>query len=88
MGGKSKQFLDFRGKTLLRLAAETALRTDFLTVIVLGAKHESFRKEIEDLPLKIVVNENWQVGISSSIKKGLTALAEDERFCKIGLRIN
>jgi molybdenum cofactor cytidylyltransferase len=78
MCGESKQLLKFQGKTLLRLVAETALRTAFSTVVVLGSKHELFRKEIEDMPLKIVFNENWEVGISSSIKRGLSALAEDD----------
>lgn len=77
MGGASKQLLEFQGKTLLRRAAETALRTGFLTVVVLGAKHAHFKKEIEVLPLKIVVNENWEVGISSSIKKGFSVSADD-----------
>jgi molybdenum cofactor cytidylyltransferase len=76
MGGESKQLLEFQGKTLLRRAALTALRTGCPTVTVLGAKQEIFRKEIEDLPLKIAVNENWQIGINSSIKSGLSALAE------------
>ncbi len=58
MCGVSKQLLEFQGKTLLRLAAETALRAGFLAIVVLGAKHEIFGKEIEDLPLKIAVNEN------------------------------
>jgi molybdenum cofactor cytidylyltransferase len=77
MGDQSKQLLKFQGKTFLRRAAETALRTKFSTVMVLGAKHAHFRKEIEDLPLKIAVNENWKFGLSSSIKKGLLVLAKD-----------
>jgi len=78
MGGESKQLLKFQGKTLLRLVAETALRTAFSTVVVLGSKHELFRKEIEDMPLKIAFNENWQSGISSSIKKGLSAFSGED----------
>lgn len=77
MRGEAKQLLQFRGKTLLRMAAEKALRTGFSTAVVLGARHETLRKEIEDLPLKIAINEDWKVGISSSIKKGLSVLAEE-----------
>lgn len=78
MGGDSKQLLEFQGKTLLRRAAETALRSEFLTVVVLGAKHEVCQKEVDSLPLKIAVNKCWKVGMSSSIKKGLSALEEDD----------
>jgi len=38
MGGELKHLLKFQGKTLLRLAVETALQTEFSTVIVLGAQ--------------------------------------------------
>ena len=78
MKGERKQMLCFKGKTLLRRAAETALQAGFYrTIVVLGANHENFRKEIEDLPLEIAVNENWESGISSSIKKGLAAISKD-----------
>jgi len=78
MNHEPKQALRFRGKTLLRRAAETALQSEFYsTVVVLGANQEKLRKDIEDLPLRITVNENWESGISSSIKKGLSALSEE-----------
>jgi molybdenum cofactor cytidylyltransferase len=78
MNGNPKQMLEFRGKTLLRRAAETALQSGFhSTIVVLGANNQSLRKEIENLPLKITVNENWASGISSSIKAALKALSEE-----------
>lgn len=77
MSGEPKQMLEFEGKTLLRRAAETALQTEFSTVVVLGANHQNLRKEIEDLPLKIAFNEDWKNGISSSIKKGLSVFSEE-----------
>jgi molybdenum cofactor cytidylyltransferase len=73
--GEPKQLLEFKGKTLLRRACETVLQTKLSTVVVLGKHHEKLRKEIEDLPLKIAFNENWESGISSSIKKGLSVFA-------------
>jgi molybdenum cofactor cytidylyltransferase len=77
MNNEPKQMLEFEGKPLLRRAAETALQSEFyLTIVVLGANNQNLRKEIEDLPLEIAFNENWQSGISSSIKKGLSALSE------------
>jgi molybdenum cofactor cytidylyltransferase len=77
MNGEPKQMLEFEGKTLLRRAAETTLESGFYpTVVVLGANNQILRKEIEDLPLEIALNERWQSGISSSIKKGLSAISE------------
>lgn len=75
MNNEPKQMLEFQGKTLLRRAAETALQSGFSTVVVLGANHQNLRREIQDLPLKITVNKNWESGISASIKTGLSAFS-------------
>lgn len=75
--GQPKQLLQFKGKTLLRHAAEAMAgsRCDPV-VVVLGAETESSASEIEGLPVSVCVNENWQIGMSSSIKTGLAQLIE------------
>ena len=81
LNSESKQLLEFQGKTLLRRAAETAVAANFRsTVVVLGANAEILRKEIEDLSVSILVNENWATGMSSSIKTGLAELVEKENL--------
>ncbi len=75
--GTPKQLLEFNDKSLIRLVAETALASVCAPVcVVLGANAEKCRAEIEDLPLEIVVNENWQNGMSSSLQTGLKKLLE------------
>ncbi len=70
-----KQLLQFEGKTLLRRAVETAFQSIYKpVVVVLGANFEKMRAEIEDLPVEIVFNKDWQSGLSSSIKIGLEHL--------------
>lgn len=77
--GKPKQLLKFQGQTLIRRAAQTALATKSQKVaVVLGANFHWIKKEIEDLPVEIVINENWQSGMSSSVKTGLGKLLEIE----------
>ncbi|CDM66711.1 nucleotidyltransferase family protein [Pyrinomonas methylaliphatogenes] len=78
MGNEPKQLLKLRGKTLLRRAVEAALRTELRTIVVLGAQHEACQREIEDLPIKIAINEDWPTGISSSLKKGISVSMEEE----------
>lgn len=81
MNGAAKQLLEFGGKTLFRRAAETAIEANFYSiVIVLGANAERMRKEIEDLPVQIAVNKNWETGMSSSIKAGLSAFSNEENI--------
>ncbi|MCA1625750.1 MAG: nucleotidyltransferase family protein [Acidobacteria bacterium] len=77
MNGKLKQLLVFRGKTLLRRAAETAVKSDFDTVVVvLGANAEKLIDEVIDLPLQIAINKKWQDGMGSSINTGITVISE------------
>ena len=76
--GKPKQLLRFRGKSLVRRMAENALAFQSPTFVVLGANAGEIKKEIEDLPVEICFNENWQSGLSSSIKTGLKKLLEIE----------
>ena len=74
--GKPKQSLKFRERTLLQRIAQTALETETKTVVVLGANADKIAHEIADLSVEIVINEDWQSGMSSSIKAGLEKLLE------------
>jgi molybdenum cofactor cytidylyltransferase len=79
LGNFPKQLLEFRGETLIRRAAENALASKCQNVcVVLGAQAENIKREIEDLPVASVVNENWKHGMSSSLKCGLEKLLEIE----------
>lgn len=78
MNGQPKQLLKFRGETLLRRAAETVVRSNFeKAVAVFGAGRENLSAEIDDLPIRTTMNENAGIGLSSSIKAGLSALSEE-----------
>jgi molybdenum cofactor cytidylyltransferase len=73
--GKPKQLLAYRGTTLLRHAALTAIATGFApVVVVLGAEGERCRAEIADLPVHPVVNTDWEKGMGTSIRAGIAEL--------------
>lgn len=74
--GKPKQLLEFEEQTLLARIIENALATRLKTVVVLGANAEKIKTSIENLPVEIVENKNWQDGMSSSIVAGLNYLLE------------
>lgn len=77
MNGQPKQLLEYAGKTLLRRAVESAVNANFeKIVVVLGLESDQFVKEIEDLPVVSIINENTKLGISSSIKVGLSTIAD------------
>ena len=70
-----KQLLTVDGKTLLRRAVETAIESVCRpVVVVLGANFEQTKAEIEDLKVEIVFNDDWQAGLSSSIRTGIENL--------------
>lgn len=75
--GSPKQLVQFKGKTVFRRSVESALACDpACLIVVLGSRAEEISIEAEGLPVEIVINKEWEVGISSSIKAGLTKLIE------------
>lgn len=74
--GPKQQFL-FRGKELLRHSVEVAADSVCEpTCVVLGARADQFEKLVEDLPVVVTVNEDWESGVSSSIRAGLKKLEQ------------
>ena len=72
--GTPKQLVRFRGRTLLRRAAETALACSAgPVVVVLGAHAAALRAELEGLPIRVTVNRRWREGLASSLRAGLRA---------------
>lgn len=73
--GHPKQLLPYRGRTLLRHAAETALASVCRPIVaVLGAQADHLRPEMAGLEVLIVENPEWEQGMGSSIRTGLAAL--------------
>ena len=79
--GSPKQLLAYRGRSLLRHAAETALATSCRpVVVVLGAGADRLRDEVAGLDVHSVENPEWGKGMGTSIRRGierLTALAPE-----------
>ncbi len=73
--GQPKQLLPYRGRTLLRHAAETALLSLCRpVVVVLGAQPDRLRSELTGLEVLIADNPAWEQGMGTSIRAGLAAL--------------
>jgi molybdenum cofactor cytidylyltransferase len=73
--GRPKQLLPYKGRTLLRHAAETATASKAdVTMIVFGSGAEHLIKETAGLDLQPVMNHRWNEGISTSIQAAVRAL--------------
>ncbi|OLC29849.1 MAG: hypothetical protein AUH31_05960 [Armatimonadetes bacterium 13_1_40CM_64_14] len=84
--GKPKLLLTHQGVPLVRRAVETAVGggcTD--VVVVLGANHEQYRPQLQGTPARLLHNPEFSQGMSSSIRVGIEALADDARAAIIML---
>ncbi len=76
--GKPKQLLLYQGRSLLKHTIESAIASVCKPIIVvLGANAEQIRSEVNQPSVQIVENPQWNLGMSTSIRSGILALAND-----------
>jgi len=76
---RPKQLVPFRGMSLLRHAAMSALYSQcYKVVVVIGAFHMRVRKEVKHLDVACVRNSLWHRGIGASIKTGIEYFLKKE----------
>lgn len=75
--GSPKQQLIYKGKTLLQHAIDVALDSSCSPVIVvLGAHSMVISPEIPSERVAVIQNPDWEEGMASSIRAGITALQQ------------
>lgn len=75
--GQAKQLVQYQGKSLLVRQCEMALAITDKVSCVLGCRAQEMNDAISHLPIKKVLNENWQNGLSSSIAKGISSISTE-----------
>ena len=76
--GEPKQLLDLGGKPMVCHVATTACQADFDEVIVItGAYGLAVQQVLQGLPLKVIYNENWAKGQSTSVKKAVYSVRDE-----------
>ncbi|MEN9526119.1 MAG: hypothetical protein RLY56_70 [Pseudomonadota bacterium] len=89
--GSPKGLADYRGRPLVRHVVESvhaALRQtrDAGTVtVVLGSESERLRDALSECDVQIVINPEWQRGLSSSIRLGIGSLPSSTAAVLIAL---
>ena len=77
--GYAKQLVEFKGKSLLQHIIDASAQLEFdAKILVLGARKEKIEKEIELKGFEIIVNEKWELGMSTSLIAGLKRALEIE----------
>ncbi len=71
--GQSKQLLSIDGKPLLLKAVDAALGSGAnKTFVLLGSNDAAHRKIIDHLPLEIIFNPDWEKGMGTSLRVGVS----------------
>jgi molybdenum cofactor cytidylyltransferase len=75
--GKPKQLLAFEGTTLLSRVVSLACQSrDNPVIVVLGANADVIKENLTVSRAEVIVNEGWEEGMASSLRKGLTVMNE------------
>jgi molybdenum cofactor cytidylyltransferase len=73
--GKPKQQLQYQGTSLLQHSVNIALQSPYRPVIVvLGAFADDIVPTIPPKPIDVIINTQWEEGMSSSIRAGIDYL--------------
>jgi CTP:molybdopterin cytidylyltransferase MocA len=75
--GMPKALVERDGELLVERALRTARAVGDPVVVVLGAAAEEVRQRAELTGATVVVNDEWETGMGSSLRAGLTALPGD-----------
>ena len=80
--GSPKQLLPWKATTLVEHVVDTALASSLGDVIViLGHLAEKIRGLLRDRSIRLVVNHDWDKGLSTSVSAGLRALPASYEAC-------
>jgi molybdenum cofactor cytidylyltransferase len=73
--GYPKQLVLHNNESLIRRAVSSALEVSNHVVVVLGANTQSVQDEIKDLPVEVAHNGQWEEGMASSIRCGISCVS-------------
>ena len=76
--GQPKQLVVFEEEPLVRRAARTAIESGASQVIVVvGCAAQEVIQALDGIPVEIIVNPNWQLGLGGSIRHGAEEIRRD-----------
>ena len=78
--GFPKQLAEYKGKTILEKVVETVTSNLDETVVVLGHENDTITEKLDFKESTILINENWEEGIVSSIRTALFYLSENNEI--------
>ena len=78
--GKPKQLLTLGKEAMVFHVARTACHANFDEVIVItGAYEAAVKQAVQNLPLQVIYNEEWEQGQATSVKKAVQAITDKQQ---------
>ena len=82
--GQPKQLLPYKNSTLLLEKIKQFQNLENVQVfVVLGAYFKEIFPLLRELPVKVVMNSNWQEGMGSSLSKGVGLIEKKDMFNRV-----
>lgn len=82
--GRPKQLLPYKDSTLLLEKIKQFQSLERVQVfVVLGAYFKDIFPSLRELPVKVVMNTNWQEGMGSSLSKGIELIRKKDMFDRV-----
>ena len=78
--GFPKQLAEYKGKTILETVVDTVTSKFDETVVVLGHENDTITEKLDFKDSTILINENWEEGVVSSIRTALFYLSENKEI--------
>lgn len=78
--GFPKQLAEYKGKTILETVIDTVTTNFNETVVVLGHENDTIAEKLDFKESTILINQNWEEGIVSSIRTALFYLSENKEI--------
>ena len=78
--GFPKQLAEYKGKTILETVIDTVNKSFSETLVVLGHENGTITEKLDFKESTILINENWEEGIVSSIRTALFYLSDNKEI--------
>ena len=78
--GFPKQLAEYKGKTILETVIDTVDKNFSETLVVLGHENDTITEKLDFKESTILINENWEEGIVSSIRTALFYLSDNKEI--------
>jgi molybdenum cofactor cytidylyltransferase len=75
--GQPKQLVNVNGKTLLESSILCSQNAQLNIAVITGAHSEKIIEQHKNLEAEFIFNENWEEGVSSSIRKAVIHFEKD-----------